>query len=46
MQYVLAYTPAKRGPAYGFRAINLTAKDPHWKIQTRKGYFYSGAEEQ
>ena len=45
MQYVLGYTPAKRGPGYGFRAIELKGRDKSWKIQTRKGYFYSGQEQ-
>jgi VWFA-related protein len=41
-QYVLFYSPAKHGPGYGFRTIELKGKDKSWKIQTRKGYFYSG----
>ncbi len=45
MQYVLSYSPAKHGPGYGFRAIELKGRDKSWKIQTRKGYFYSGVDD-
>ncbi len=45
MQYVLGYTPAKAGPGYGFRKIDLKGKDKSWKVQTRTGYFYFGTDE-
>jgi VWFA-related protein len=44
MQYVLAYSPTKRGPGSGFRKIELKGRDKTWKIQTRSGYFYSGSD--
>ncbi|MDP9038180.1 MAG: VWA domain-containing protein [Acidobacteriota bacterium] len=45
MQYVLGYTPANHGPGYGFRKIEIKGRDTTWKVQTRTGYFYSGAED-
>jgi len=42
-QYVLAYSPTKGGGGSEFRKIELTGRDKSWKIQTRSGYYYSGA---